>query len=68
MAIEEHENLGLENVGPQVTAAAGSSNSNSHNSGGGGGSQQELAEVQRQLSALLPRLQRMAQQQPNPPQ
>ena len=68
MAIEEHKNLGLENVGPQVSAAAGSSNSNSHNSGGGGGSQQELAEVQRQLSALLPRLQQVAQEQPNPSQ
>ncbi len=70
MPIEEHKNLGLENVGPRGTAglAVGSSNSNSHNAGGGELTKPELEQVMSQLSDLLPRLQRVVQQQPNAPQ
>jgi len=60
--IEEHKNLGLENVGRGgggvgAAAAVGSSNSNSHNAGGGELTTQEVKDVMSQLSQLLPRLQ-----------
>jgi len=65
MPIEAHKNLGLEGVGREVpgSVAVGSSNSNSHNAGGGGEvTQQEMREIVGQLAALLPRLERAAQQ------
>ena len=69
MPIEEHKNIGLENIGPRGTAglAVGSSNSNSHNAGGGGEvTRPELEQIMGQLSGLLPQLQRAVDQQSNP--
>jgi hypothetical protein len=68
MPIEEHKNLGLENVGPRGAGAlaAGSSNSNSHNAGGGELTKPELEQVLSQLSDLLPQLQRVAEQRSAP--
>lgn len=70
MPIDEHKNLGLENVGRGTggIVAAGSSNSNSHNAGGGELTRPELEQVLSQLSDLLPQLQRVAKQQPHEPQ
>jgi hypothetical protein len=70
MPIEEHKNVGLEDVrrGGAGNIAAGSSNSNSHNAGGGGElTRPELEQVMRQLSEVLPQIQELVKAPRNAP-